>query len=48
LAVVEVPSFESERRSGKSNLLSFRDGSRVLRTIINGVDIVTGACQAHQ
>jgi glycosyltransferase involved in cell wall biosynthesis len=31
--VVEVPSFETERRFGTSNLNAFSDGMRVLRTI---------------
>ncbi len=31
--VVEVPSFETERRFGASNLNAFSDGMRVLRTI---------------
>ena len=34
LSVVEVPSFEAPRRAGASNLHAFRDGRRVLRTII--------------
>jgi len=34
MKVVEVPSFESTRRHGTSNLRVFRDGSRVLRTIV--------------
>jgi hypothetical protein len=34
LRVFEVPSFERERIHGQSNLRTFRDGSRVLRTII--------------
>jgi glycosyltransferase involved in cell wall biosynthesis len=34
LAVGEVPSFESPRRSGTSNLNTFRDGRRVLSTIL--------------
>jgi hypothetical protein len=34
LSVVEVPSFESERRFGVSNLNARRDGMRVLRTIL--------------
>jgi glycosyltransferase involved in cell wall biosynthesis len=34
LRVVEVSSFESERRAGNSNLNTFRDGWRVLRTIL--------------
>jgi glycosyltransferase involved in cell wall biosynthesis len=33
LAIVEVPSFESPRRFGTSNLNTFRDGWRVLRLI---------------
>ena len=32
--VMEVPSYEANRRSGKSNLKAGRDGARVLRTII--------------
>ena len=32
--VVEVPSYEYERRSGESNLNTVRDGFRVLRTIL--------------
>jgi glycosyltransferase involved in cell wall biosynthesis len=34
LAVVEVPSFEHSRIHGASNLTAFRDGLRVLRTIL--------------
>jgi len=34
LRVVEVPSFESSRRHGESNLHALRDGLRVLRTIL--------------
>jgi len=33
--VVEVPSYEAKRLSGESNLNTFRDGSRVLRTILS-------------
>jgi glycosyltransferase involved in cell wall biosynthesis len=33
IRVVEVPSYESERISGSSNLNAFRDGMRILRTI---------------
>jgi glycosyltransferase involved in cell wall biosynthesis len=33
-AVMEIPSFESPRRYGNSNLNTFRDGWRVLRTLI--------------
>lgn len=34
--VVEVPSIEKRREHGKSNLNSFKDGLRILRTIIQG------------
>jgi glycosyltransferase involved in cell wall biosynthesis len=34
LTVAEVPSFESERLYGESKLNTFRDGGRVLRTIV--------------
>lgn len=34
LRVVEVASFESPRLHGESNLRTFRDGARVLRTIV--------------
>jgi glycosyltransferase involved in cell wall biosynthesis len=34
LSVVEVASFEAPRRSGESNLRTFRDGSRVLRELL--------------
>jgi glycosyltransferase involved in cell wall biosynthesis len=34
LQVVEVPSYEADRRSGTSNLHAARDGWRVLRTIV--------------
>ena len=34
LRVTEVPSFEAPRRYGNSNLNTFRDGWRVLRTIL--------------
>ena len=33
LAIIEVPSFEYERIHGESNLNTFRDGRRVLKTI---------------
>lgn len=36
LAIAEVPSFESPRRHGTSNLNTFRDGWRVLRTLLRG------------
>jgi hypothetical protein len=35
LAVFEVPSFEGSRLHGVSNLHAFRDGRRVLRTILS-------------
>jgi glycosyltransferase involved in cell wall biosynthesis len=34
LTIAEVPSFERDRMFGQSNLRTFRDGGRVLRTII--------------
>jgi glycosyltransferase involved in cell wall biosynthesis len=34
LRIAEVPSLEMPRRSGKSNLRTFRDGTRVLRTVL--------------
>ena len=34
LAITEVPSYEHARIHGESNLNTFRDGRRVLRTII--------------
>ena len=34
LSVAEVPSFERDRIHGESNLNTFRDGGRVLRTIL--------------
>ena len=34
LKVVEVPSIEFRRRHGKSNLSAFKDGFRILKTII--------------
>jgi glycosyltransferase involved in cell wall biosynthesis len=36
MAIAEVPSFESPRRYGNSNLNTFRDGWRVLRTLLRG------------
>jgi len=35
LQIREVPSFERERRAGTSNLNAFRDGRRVLRTMLS-------------
>jgi glycosyltransferase involved in cell wall biosynthesis len=34
MTITEVPSFEYERRSGESNLRTYRDGTRVLATIL--------------
>ncbi len=34
LLIREVPSFERDRIHGESNLRTFRDGGRVLRTIL--------------
>jgi hypothetical protein len=34
LRIAEVPSLEMPRRSGTSNLRTFRDGTRVLRTVL--------------
>jgi hypothetical protein len=34
LRIAEVPSYELMRRSGQSNLRTFRDGQRVLRTLL--------------
>ena len=34
LSIVEVPSYEHDRIHGTSNLNTFRDGQRVLRTIV--------------
>ena len=34
LVIQEIPSFESARRFGESNLRTFRDGTRVLATIL--------------
>jgi glycosyltransferase involved in cell wall biosynthesis len=36
LRVAEVPSLEMPRRAGKSNLRAVRDGTRVLRTVVQG------------
>ncbi|WP_255506832.1 glycosyltransferase family 2 protein [Mycolicibacterium sp. 018/SC-01/001] len=38
LRVAEVPSMEMPRRHGKSNLRAFRDGVRVLRTVLRDHD----------
>jgi len=46
LNVAEVGSYERERIHGQSNLRTFRDGSRVLRTIVR--ERLRRAPQAHQ
>lgn len=38
LRVAEVPSLEMPRRTGRSNLRTFRDGTRVLRTVLRHHD----------
>ena len=38
LRIAEVPSLELPRRSGRSNLRTFRDGARVLRTVLGERD----------
>jgi hypothetical protein len=39
LRIDEVPSFELRRRAGKSNLNAYRDGRRVLRTIMDELPV---------
>ena len=48
LAVTEVPSFEHPRIHGASNLRTFRDGFRVLRTIMAGRRNVPGGFAPEQ
>lgn len=43
LRIAEVPSLELPRRSGQSNLRTFRDGARVLRTVLNERKSTPGA-----
>ena len=43
LKITEVPSFEAERIHGESHLNTFRDGFRVLRTMIRELPVLTGA-----
>jgi glycosyltransferase involved in cell wall biosynthesis len=47
--IVEVPSFEKPRIHGMSNLHTFRDGWRVLRTIIRecGMDVWSSERRRH-
>jgi glycosyltransferase involved in cell wall biosynthesis len=37
LKVMEIPSVELRRRHGKSNLMAYKDGFRILKVIINGI-----------
>jgi glycosyltransferase involved in cell wall biosynthesis len=46
LRIVEVPSFEFERRFGQSNLATWRDGGRVLRALLIERLSATGRSQA--
>ena len=46
LEIREVPSFELERRAGTSNLNAFRDGVRILRTML-GRDVRRPAGATH-
>lgn len=46
LEIREVPSFELERRAGTSNLNAFRDGIRILRTMV-GRDVRRPAGATH-
>jgi len=46
LEVVEVPSIEFRRRHGKSNLCTFRDGFRILKTIVE--ELVNGPLTKKQ
>ena len=43
LAVSEVASYEHARIHGVSNLNAFTDGMRVLRTILSGARVLSGA-----
>jgi len=50
LRIAEIPSVESPRRFGESNLNAFRDGWRVLRTLIRerfGLDSLVPSPQRH-
>ena len=47
LRVTEVPSFEAPRREGNSNLNTFRDGWRVLRTIVGERLLPLGVQRSH-
>jgi glycosyltransferase involved in cell wall biosynthesis len=44
LRVAEVPSLEMPRRAGKSNLRAVRDGTRVLRTVVQGRSSERAGC----
>jgi hypothetical protein len=43
LRVEEVPSFEAERIHGESHLNTFRDGFRVLRTMMRELPAFAGS-----
>ena len=45
--IQEVPSFEHARRSGESNLRTFRDGTRVLMTILRERATKVSTASAH-
>jgi glycosyltransferase involved in cell wall biosynthesis len=48
LRIAEVPSLEMPRRFGRSNLRTFRDGTRVLRTILRENDSgISGQAVQH-
>jgi glycosyltransferase involved in cell wall biosynthesis len=47
LEIRETPSFELKRRAGVSNLNAFRDGMRVLRTMLGQGDVRRDAATIH-
>ena len=48
LKIIEVPSFEHLRIHGQSNLRTFRDGWRVLKTIIRERRITSPKAQLYK
>ena len=48
LQVAEVPSFEAERIHGDSHLRTFRDGFRVLRTMVRELPLISATRVAAQ
>jgi hypothetical protein len=48
LQVAEVPSFEAERIHGDSHLRTFRDGFRVLRTMVRELPLISATRGAAQ